>query len=273
MRRDPANAGDRSADVAHEWALEFVRDVPALLAKSVVCPLRHRHRGLETVEARRRHADRPGVLEERRRSVLRARRADRAGVRARPAARPRAARRARDVQPGRLPPAARSVGHRRLSERVRNAGLALAEAWSMDVRRSSGIRRARHSGAARSFTSRSSAPYLTPATGRSWRTIDELEPVLRRALADRSSFHPRAWMLANMTHAICSAALLDIIRAGCGAGGRPGEPMLRGPARSVRNRLRMMARVLRNGPASTRCSVSGRCGCTWAAAMIGCRAS
>jgi hypothetical protein len=36
----------------------------------------------------------------------------------------------------------------------------------------------------------------------------------RDALADRSTFRPRAWMLANMTDAICSAALLDIIRDG-----------------------------------------------------------
>jgi hypothetical protein len=66
----------------------------------------------------------------------------------------------------------------------------------------------------RTFESRSSAPYLTPATGRRWRTIDELEPALRGALADRSAFRPRAWMLANMTDARCSAALLDIIRDG-----------------------------------------------------------
>jgi hypothetical protein len=66
----------------------------------------------------------------------------------------------------------------------------------------------------RTFQSRSSAPYLTPATGRSFRTIDELEPVLRGARADRASFRPREWMLANMTDAICSAALLDIIREG-----------------------------------------------------------
>jgi GH25 family lysozyme M1 (1,4-beta-N-acetylmuramidase) len=66
----------------------------------------------------------------------------------------------------------------------------------------------------RSFESRSSAPYLTAATGRRWRTIDEFETALRGALADRSAFRPRAWMLANMTDAICSAALLDIIRDG-----------------------------------------------------------
>ena len=48
-----------------------------------------------------------------------------------------------------------------------------------------------------------------------WRTIDELEPVLRGVLGrPRRRSHPRAWVLANMTDAICAAALLDIIRDG-----------------------------------------------------------
>jgi len=55
---------------------------------------------------------------------------------------------------------------------------------------------------------------MTPLTGRRWRTIGELEPVLRSAMADRASFRPREWVLANMTDAICSTALLGIIKAG-----------------------------------------------------------
>ena len=65
----------------------------------------------------------------------------------------------------------------------------------------------------RSFQAGSSAPYLTPATGRLWPTLDELEPVLRGMLAGRSSFHPREWVLAHMTDAIRAAALYDIIRS------------------------------------------------------------
>jgi hypothetical protein len=71
----------------------------------------------------------------------------------------------------------------------------------------------------RCFQSRSSAPYLTPATGRTWRAIAELEPALRGALADASAFRPRDWVLAHMTDAICAAALYDIIRSGA-AGAR-----------------------------------------------------
>lgn len=99
-------------------------------------------------------------------------------------------------------------------------GLALAEAWSMDVPAVVWDPRGAAQWRGRTFQSHSSAPYLTPATGRLWRTIDQLEPVLRSALADRASFHPREWMLANMTDAICSAALLEIIREGA----RPQRP-------------------------------------------------
>ena len=93
-------------------------------------------------------------------------------------------------------------------------GLALAEAWSMNVPTVVWDPQGTAVWRGRSFESRSSAPYLTPATGRLWRTIDELEPVLRGALAERSSFRPREWMIANMTDAICSAALFEIIREG-----------------------------------------------------------
>lgn len=93
-------------------------------------------------------------------------------------------------------------------------GLALAEAWSMDVPTVVWDPRGQAAWRGRRFESRSSAPYLTPATGRLWRTIEELEPVLRGALADRSAFRPREWIASNMTDARCSAALWDIIREG-----------------------------------------------------------
>jgi hypothetical protein len=93
-------------------------------------------------------------------------------------------------------------------------GLALAEAWSMNVPTIAWDPRGTAQWRGRRFESRSSAPYLTPATGRLWRTIDQLAPALRAALADRSAFHPREWVLANMTDEICSTALLGIIREG-----------------------------------------------------------
>ena len=84
--------------VAHEWALEFYRDAPALKAKSRVCPCGVDTDAVEAVGRRDRKETRRGVLEERRRGVLRAGRTDRAALRAGTAALAVAARRACDVQ-------------------------------------------------------------------------------------------------------------------------------------------------------------------------------
>ena len=61
-------------------------------------------------------------------------------------------------------------------------GIALAEAWSMDVPTVVWDPRGAAQWRGRSFKSQSSAPFLTTATGVAWRTIDELEPALRDAL-------------------------------------------------------------------------------------------
>ncbi|HUQ19163.1 MAG TPA: hypothetical protein VM099_06085 [Gemmatimonadaceae bacterium] len=90
-------------------------------------------------------------------------------------------------------------------------GIALAEAWAMNVPTLVWNPRGEASWRGRSFIARSSAPYLTAATGMEWVTIDQLEPTLRDALAKRTAFSPREWVLANMTDAICSARLLEII--------------------------------------------------------------
>jgi hypothetical protein len=96
-------------------------------------------------------------------------------------------------------------------------GLALAEAWSMDVPTIVWDPRGPAEWRGRRFQSGSSAPYLTPVTGRPWRTLNELEPVLRAALGELSAFHPRDWVLAHMTDAIRSAALYEIVRSGWAA--------------------------------------------------------
>jgi hypothetical protein len=93
-------------------------------------------------------------------------------------------------------------------------GIALAEAWAMDVPTLAWDPRGIATWRGRSFQSGSSAPYLTPATGRLWQSLDELEPLVRETLAVRESFRPREWVLEHMTDAICSAALYGIIRDG-----------------------------------------------------------
>jgi hypothetical protein len=74
------------------------------------------------------------------------------------------------------------------------------------------------------FTSDSSAPYLTPATGLAARDTAALEPAIRRALASLGSFRPREWVLGNMTDAICSKKLYELIMNDARAGktGRAG---------------------------------------------------
>ena len=223
---------------------------------------------------RRCDAKRPScrrVLEERRRGVLRAGRADRAALRLEP-------RRLRSLhgEHAMFKPA----DYRRLLDQsaigvflstFETQGLALAEAWSMDVPTVVWDPQGRRSGAAAVFDSRSSAPYLTPETGRLWRTIDELEPALRGALADRSAFRPRAWVLANMTDAICSAALLDIIREGAAEPESADDTMVKRLARDVATVCASASAGWATGRGSMRCSGSVRCACTWAAATTAAR--
>ena len=200
--------------VAHEWALEFFRGAPALRAKSRPCPC-----GVDTAVWKP-----SGGADEKHIALVYWKSGDEAFceqvervVRA-CGLEPRRVRSLHGEHSMFSPADYRQVLDQSaigvFLSTFETQGLALAEAWSMDVPTVVWDPRGPAVWRGRSFESRSSAPYLTPATGRPWRTIDQLEPVLRGALADRASFRPREWMLANMTDAICSAALLEIIREG-----------------------------------------------------------
>jgi hypothetical protein len=91
-------------------------------------------------------------------------------------------------------------------------GIALAEAWSMDVPTVVWNPQGEAQWRGRTFRSRSSAPFLTPATGVAFRTVDDLEPALSRALTESEGFQPRAWVLAHMTDAVCAKMLDRLIR-------------------------------------------------------------
>jgi len=97
-------------------------------------------------------------------------------------------------------------------------GIALAEAWSMNVPTVVWDPQGDAEWQGRHFTSGSSAPYLTPATGIAARDTAGLEPALRQALATLAGFQPREWVLANMTDAICSRKLYELIRRESAAG-------------------------------------------------------
>ena len=92
-------------------------------------------------------------------------------------------------------------------------GIALAEAWSMDVPTVVWDPQGEAEWGGRTFTSKSSAPYLSLSTGIAFRTIDDLEPALSRVLAGLSDFQPRNWVLEHMTDAICSEMLYRLIRS------------------------------------------------------------
>ncbi len=92
-------------------------------------------------------------------------------------------------------------------------GIALAEAWAMEVPTLVWNPRAETSWRGRSFIARSSAPYLSAATGTEWVTLDDLDRVMRAAISNLTAFSPRKWVLANMTDAVCSAKLLEIIES------------------------------------------------------------
>jgi hypothetical protein len=200
--------------VAHEWAMEFFRDAPALRAKCRACPC-----GVDA------EVWKPSPGADRSRTAVVYWKSGGEGF----CEQVEGVVRACGLEPRRV----RSLhgehamfspaDYRQLLDRAaigvflstfETQGLALAEAWSMDVPTVVWDPRGTAQWRGRSFESRSSAPYLTPATGRTFRTIDDLAPVLRGALADRASFRPRDWVLAHMTDAICSAALLAIIREG-----------------------------------------------------------
>ncbi len=200
--------------VAHQWAAdEFFRDAPALRAKSRACPC-----GVDT------EAWKPSGAPRRDLALVYWKSGDQAFCE-----QVERIVRACGLEPARV----RSLhgehalfspaDYRALLDRsaigvflstFETQGLALAEAWAMDVPTLVWDPRGTAQWRGRSFASHSSAPYLTPSTGRGWRALDELEPALRGALADRAAFRPREWVLAHMTDAICSAALLEIIRDG-----------------------------------------------------------
>jgi hypothetical protein len=96
-------------------------------------------------------------------------------------------------------------------------GIALAEAWSMNVPTVVWDPQGDAEWRGRHFTSGSSAPYLTPATGIAARDTEGLEPAIRQALAALAGFQPREWVLENMTDAICSKTLYELIVGEAGA--------------------------------------------------------
>ncbi len=93
-------------------------------------------------------------------------------------------------------------------------GLALAEAWSMNVPTLAWDPKSDAEWKGKRFRAGSSCPYLTPATGMTFRSPDELAPLLRDVIDSPEQFAPRDWVLAHMTDEICARTLHRILTDG-----------------------------------------------------------
>ena len=106
-------------------------------------------------------------------------------------------------------------------------GIALAEAWAMNIPTVVWDPQGDAEWLGRHFTSQSSAPYLTPSTGLAVRDVDALDAAIAQALATLDTFQPRGWVLEHMTDAVCSRKLYEVIMrewAGrTGEAGRTGD--------------------------------------------------
>jgi hypothetical protein len=89
-------------------------------------------------------------------------------------------------------------------------GIALAEAWSMDVPTLVWQPRELVIGNKR-YSEFSSGPYLNPETGALWTTGEELGRLLAHLPVLLSQFSPRAWIQRNMTDVHAARKLREIV--------------------------------------------------------------
>lgn len=94
--------------------------------------------------------------------------------------------------------------------RSESQGIALAEAWSMNVP-TLNFDPGSLTYQARVYSLVSSCPYLTESTGKTWKTIEDLELLLKDYQTLSRLFKPRDWVLKNMTMQVSALALLNII--------------------------------------------------------------
>lgn len=88
-------------------------------------------------------------------------------------------------------------------------GIALAEAWAMDVPTFS-WNPGEFIYKMHIFKNVSSAPYTTSENGTLWKNIDELYSILNLFLKE-NTYTPRKWVLENMTDYLCSKHFLSLI--------------------------------------------------------------
>jgi hypothetical protein len=94
--------------------------------------------------------------------------------------------------------------------RSESQGIALAEAWAMDVP-TLNFDPGSLTYRGKVYSIVSSCPYLSEDTGKTWKEIGELEALLQNYKAISQSFNAREWMLKNMTNQASALQLISII--------------------------------------------------------------
>lgn len=97
--------------------------------------------------------------------------------------------------------------------KTESQGLALAECWAMDVPTLCWNLECPHKYLEISYPVSSACPYLTEKTGRSWKTLEELELLLQNIPSVFQTCAPRAWIVENMTDVIVVRQLLASIES------------------------------------------------------------
>ncbi len=208
--------------VPSEWTIDFYREVPDLVAKSRVCPC-----GVDA------EAWKPAGAPRTRSAVVYWKSGDERfceeveGIVRRSGLQPERVR----SRPGEhrifTPEALRTLLDTSVLAVFLSAfetqGIALAEAWAMDVPTVVWDPQGDAEWRGRHFKAGSSAPYLTRATGIAAKDTAGLAGAVEQALATLGSFAPREWVLANMTDAICSKKLYELIMKEAGRAGEAGK--------------------------------------------------
>ncbi len=96
--------------------------------------------------------------------------------------------------------------------RSESQGIALAEAWSMDLPTLVWDIQGDITYQDVVFHNVSAAPYLSAMTGKKWKNLEELIELIQRIDCYKHEFHPRRWVLLHMTDKVCVEQLLSYIR-------------------------------------------------------------
>jgi len=98
--------------------------------------------------------------------------------------------------------------------RSESQGIALAEAWSMNVP-TLAFDPGQLTYLGRSYSPVSSCPYLTEDTGKAWKYLQELEMLIQNFDSYAAQFDSRRWVLNHMSYEESTRALLAIIGSVC----------------------------------------------------------